>query len=377
MNGLFDFLEKPQIELSQNENPDSLKISNSILQADEFHDNWEEADIVLVGCGATYGATKEESNWTSAPDTVREELYRMYDWHTDIKVADLGNIKKGANPADTRAALRIVLKEIEEAGKKAVLLGGSHDLMVQQYEVFEAKERMIEMATVDRFIDLDDSEGVNEFNFLMPLFTKQPNFISHFSQVGFQSYDVNPNVLETLDKLGFDCFRLGWLRESLEEIEPVFRYCNLVGIDLQCLRFSEATFLKDASPNGLFGDELCQLAKYAGMSSRLTSFGIFGYYPERDLTKMGAKLISQALWYFVDGYRIRKQEADLRDINNFITFHVPISGTDLLFIRSKKTNRWWIQLPDQTFLPCTLKDYLDAGNNEIPERWLRQQSRIV
>src|SRR5690606_10270567 len=156
--------------------------------------------------------------------TVREALYQMYDWHTGIKAADLGNIIQGATPKDTFVALQTVLGEIKAAGKTAVLLGGTHDLMLQQYQVFEQAEETIETAVVDRFVDLDDSEGVHEHNFLMPMLTRQPNFIGHYSHIGFQSYDVNPNVLETLDKLGFDFLRLGRLRETLDEIEPVFRY---------------------------------------------------------------------------------------------------------------------------------------------------------
>lgn len=378
MDGLFDFLEEPQLNLHvEGSSVDDHKIGKQIQLLNEDHNDWETADIILLGCGATYGATKEVSEWNSGPDAIREALYQMYDWHPSIKVADLGNVIQGATPSDTRAALRTVLKEIEAAGKIAVLIGGSHDLMLQQYEVFEQAESTIEIANVDRFIDLDDSEGLSEYNFLMQLLTRQPNFVNHYSQLGFQSYDVHPNVLETLDKLSFDCCRLGRLRESLEEMEPVFRHCNLIGIDLQVLRYAEAPFLKDASPNGLFGDELCQLARYAGMSSRLSSLGIFGYYPDRDPQKTGAKLVAQMLWYFVDGYRMRKQEASLRDMDNFVSYYVPISGVDTLFLKSKRTGRWWMQLPDLTFVPCSYKDYLTAGSNEIPDRWLAVQGRIV
>lgn len=378
MEGLFDFLAVPELTASFEESLENeLKIGKRIQKINDGNDDWTEAEIILLGCGATYGGSEESKIWNHAPDAIREALFQMYDWHPTIKTADFGNIIQGATASDTRAALRTVLKEIEEAGKIAVLLGGTHDLMLQQYEVFEQAGKTIEAAIIDRFIDLDDSEGVHERNFLMQMLTRQPNFVSHFSHAGFQSYDVNPTVLETLDKLGFDCLRLGRLRESLDEMEPVFRHCNLVGIDLQALRFCDAPFLEDSSPNGLFGDELCQLMRYVGMSANLSSLGIFGYLPQNDPQQMGAKLIAQMLWYFVDGYRLRKQEADLRDLDNFISYHVPISGADTLFIKSKKTGRWWMQLPDLSFMPCSYKDYLIAGSNEIPDRWLRFQGRIV
>jgi hypothetical protein len=33
-------------------------------------------------------------------------------------------------------------------------------------------------------------------------------------------------------------------------------------------------------PNGFFADQICQIGKYAGISDKLTSFGIFNYYPD-------------------------------------------------------------------------------------------------
>jgi hypothetical protein len=146
---------------------------------------------------------------------------------------------------------------------------------------------------------------------------------------------------------------------------------------MNAVRNCDAPFLKKGSPNGFFGDEICQLARYAGMSSELSSFGIYGYQTELDKNKQGAKLIAQMLWYFVDGYQVRKNESPLDNREEFIEYHVSLTGNDTLFLKSKKTNRWWMQLPEGTFTPCSYNDYVTAGNNEIPERWFREQERIV
>ncbi|HET8572570.1 MAG TPA: arginase [Edaphocola sp.] len=376
MDGLFDFLD----EIRQEEinglpgGYDDLQIGKRIhlLHADDG--DWENAGMILLGCGRFDDPDEE---WQSSANAVRRALYKMYDWHPSVKVADLGNIRRGAHPSDTRAALRAVLKETAAAGKVVVLLGGTHDQMMQQYEVFEQSGKVIEAAVLDRLINLEDSEGIHEGNFLMPMLTRQPNFLRHFSVLGFQSYDVHPNVLETLDKLRFDCVRLGVLRENLDEWEPTLRHCELLAVDMQVLRYAEAQFLHHASPNGLLGDELCQLLRYAGMSSRLSSLGIYGYQTRTDQYGQGAQLMAQMLWYFVDGLRLRDQEADLRDTDNFFSYHVAISGVETLFIKSKRTGRWWMQMPDLSFVPCSYRDYLAAGNNDIPERWLRAQERIA
>ncbi len=46
---------------------------------------------------------------TASPDTIRKQLYPMYHWHNDIRVADLGNIKCGLSLKDSKAALKTVI----------------------------------------------------------------------------------------------------------------------------------------------------------------------------------------------------------------------------------------------------------------------------
>ncbi len=377
MDDLYSFFAtKHFAELPSNDAQHNLQIGKRTQAVTDYNNDWSGADIVIIGCGEQRGKSMD-APWSHGPDAVRAELYRMYDWHPSVKVADMGNILEGATPGDTRAALRTVLMEVEAAGKIAIVIGGTHDLTLQQYDVFRKTERTINAAVVDMKIDLEETEGISDEGFLMDMLTDQPNFIRHFSHLGFQSYFVNPSMLETLDKLRFDCFRLGMVREDMEEMEPVLRNCDLLSIDLNAVRSCDAAFLKNGSPNGFFGDEICQLTRYAGMSSQLTSLGIYGYDATTDVNHQGAKLIAQMIWYFVDGYQIRKNEASLSNLEEFIEYNVALTGNDTLFIKSKKTNRWWMQLPDSSFTPCSYKDYLTAGNNEIPERWFREQERIV
>jgi len=377
MNDLHSFFASQHFaELPNNIAAHHLQIGKKIEILTEFRGDWADADIIILGCGEQRGNSVNQA-WSHAPDAIREELYKMYDWHPSIKVADLGNLLEGAHISDTRASLRMVLQEIYNAGKIAVILGGSQDLTLQQYDVFKKKEKTINAAVLDSLIDLEDTENIDDQNYLMEMLTGHPNFIRHFSHLGFQSYFVNPNMLETLDKLRFDCFRLGKIRENLEEMEPVLRHCDLLSVDMKVLRSGEAPFLKEGSPNGLFGDELCQLIRYAGMSSNLSSLGIYGYRPEDDINRQGAKLIAQMLWYFVDGFLIRKNESSLESRSEFLEFHVKLTEFETLFLKSKKTNRWWMQTPEHNFIPCTYLDYLAASRDEIPERWMREQERIV
>ncbi len=377
MQDLSAFFEKDHfIETKQ---PDTYQLQQwgaNIKCSTQRSFDWDDADIIIVGCGEWRGADST-AEYNNGPDAIREQLYKMYYWHTGISIADAGNIRQGATLGDTRAALLIVLREIHDAGKIALVLGGSHDLTLQQYEVFKKAEQMAVASVADMLIDLDETESVTDRSYLMDMLTGTPNFMSHYNHIAFQSYYAHPQMLETLDKLRFDFFRLGKVREHIEDMEPVLRTSNMFSFDMSAVRYSDCPSNINGSPNGLTGEDTCQLTRYAGMSDVLTSFGIYGYNDADDVHNMGAILISQMIWYFVDGYLVRKTEAKLSDREEFIMFNVAFTDNDTVFLKSKRTNRWWMRLPDHSYVPCSYNDYLVASKDEIPERWLRSQERLL
>lgn len=350
--------------------PAQLGANISYAIGDDF--DWEDADIVIVGCG---GYDSDAGN--SGPDAIRQELYKMYGWHKGVKIADAGNILKGAKQRDTIAALRTVLCELEQAGKIVLLLGGPHDLTMQQYEAFKKAGKLVHATVTDMLIDMDEAEEVSERNFLMDMLTGQPNFIRHYNHIGFQSYYVHPHILETLDKLRFDFFRLGVVREHMENMEPVLRASHMYSFDVNAIRHSDAPANINGSPNGFTGDEACQLVRYAGMGTHLSSMGIYGYNPAHDVHNMTARQIAQMVWYFIDGCLVRKSEAAFTDSNEYFSFNVSFTENDTLFLKSKRTNRWWMQMPDGSYIPCSYADYQQASVGDIPERWMREQERLV
>lgn len=333
-------------------------------------------DIIILGCGDFRGQYRDE-DMSHGPDIIREELYQLHGWHPDVKIGDLGNIMQGATLADTRAAIKMVLREFKQAGRKVLFLGGSHDLTLQQYEVFKDAGHIIDFTIIDMLADVNEGKGTHYDDYLLTALTSTPNFVRHFNLIGFQSYYVNPNLIETLDRLRFDCLRVGKAREDIEQIEPALRGTHLLSIDINAVRYSDAPVNKLASPNGFFGDEMCRITRYAGMSASLESFGIFGYIPEDDTAHITARLISQMIWYYIDGVSVGKTEAALDDRNSFYEYYVTFTDNNTLFLKSKHTNRWWMQLPDGQFIACTHQDYLTACRNEIPERWLREMERMV
>lgn len=335
----------------------------------------DACSIVLVGVTEERG-TGNGVSVSSAPDIIRRNLYRLYHWHTDLQVADVGNVKPGATLSDTYAAVRLVVAALVGAGKTVILLGGSHDCTLAQYGAYVQRNEVVEVSCIDAFINLSTHTAIRSENFLMEMLTGDPNYIRHYNHIAFQSYFVHPQMLQTMDKLRFDCFRVGVVKELPEEMEPVIRTSNLLSIDMAALAYSAAPANR-SSPNGLNGAEICTLTRFAGMSDVLTSIGIYGYNPSYDVDELTAIQIAHMIWYFIDGRNKARYEAPLTDRNSFNEFHTVFNEVDSLFLQSKKTGRWWMQLPDGRFIACTARDYQLAIHNEIPERWLRAQERDV
>jgi len=330
-------------------------------------------DIVLVGTGEMRGSGIfiGESN---AADMIRRQLYLLNYWHTDVSIADIGNIKTGASLNDSYAAIKTVLAELFRQKKTVIILGGSHDITLAQYEAYKSLEQVVEATCIDAMIDLRGESAYRNENFLLEMLTGEPNMVRHYNHIGFQSYFVHPRMLETMDKLRFDCYRVGIVKEDMDDMEPVIRNTHLLSFDISAIKNSDAPASIN-SPNGLTGEEACMLTRYAGMSNNLSSFGIYGYNPNSDVNELTAKQISQMLWYFIDGKSRSKKESELDERNNFNEFHTAFAEVDTVFLQSKRTQRWWMQLPDKKFISCSYNDYLNASRDIIPERWLRIQER--
>jgi len=333
----------------------------------------EKADLILIGCAEQRGENVRFPE-SDAPDAVRRAFYDLYYWHEDMNIADLGNIRIGAGLQDSYAAVKTVLEELIQLGKPILILGGSHDLTLAQYRAMAAAGRSFTAACIDAQIDLNMDAVEPSRQFLMEMLTAEPNYIKHYNHIGFQSYDVHPRMLETMDKLRFDCFRLGHVKQDIEEMEPVLRQAQLLSFDVSAIANAYAP-ANIRFPNGFTGEEACTLLRYAGMSGLPLTLGLYGYDFKEDRHQLTARQLAQMIWYFLDGCSRGRREYALDDKNGFNEYHLAFADMETKFLQSKRTGRWWMQLPDEQYIACSHRDYIQASQNEIPERWFRAQER--
>lgn len=170
-------------------------------------------------------------------------------------------------------------------------------------------------------------------------------------------------------------------------IEPVIRNSDLLTFDMSAVRSSDAAATSKPSPNGLYAEEACQLMFFAGMSEKLTSLGIYEYDATVDYGNQTAQLIAQMIWYFMEGYYKRKNEMPQYNRNGFLKYMVALSNTDheVIFLKSTRSDRWWMEIPitdnntkfqRHHIVPCSYKDYQQACNNEMPERWWQTYQKL-
>jgi formiminoglutamase len=374
MQDFQDFLEQTSLaEISEDEGYIDGQIGKHVHTYETTYFDVNNADVVLVGVLETRGnGSKEKEN--NAANIIRKQLYKLNYWHTEITIADIGNIKTGATLNDSYAAIKTVFEELYIRKKTVIIIGGSHDVTLAQYIAYKSTNQMLEVSCIDSSINLETESRKPADTFLMEMFTGEPNLMKHYNHIAFQSYFVHPRMLQTIDKLRFDCYRLGNVLDNIVEMEPVLRNSHMLSFDIAAIKYSDAPANKNC-PNGLTGIEACTLTRYAGMSENLNSIGFYGYTPSEDVSEITAAQIAQMCWYFIDGRHRKNQEASLDDRNNFNEYHTAFAEVETTFLQSKRTNRWWMQMPDGKFIACSQNDYLVAGKNDFPERWLRVQER--
>ena len=330
-----------------------------------------KANIVILGVPLHNG--NDGAGSAFAPDRIRSALYRLAALNPNLNIADLGNLKPASGQKGTFLALRDVVEYFYETGAVTVVLGGSQDLTVGICEAFRSN-RFFSLAVVDAVLDI--KKGVETFhsgNYLTRIFRRLPNLFQ-FSLVGYQNHLVGEKLINKIPDLA-ENLRLGLLRENFQVAEPLMRNTDVLSFDMGAIKFSEAPGTHQKNPNGLHGEEACQLARYAGSSGRLKVFGLFEVNPENYPDSITVKLAAEIIWYFLEGFHFRIEKEQLSEENR-IVYKVEVDDLDqpLVFFSDQKSGRWWFEIKslagEMAVFACSEEDYKLASSNEIPEKWL-------
>ncbi|MFD1094938.1 formimidoylglutamase [Salegentibacter chungangensis] len=317
-------------------------------------------------------------------DEIRASFYKLFPGNWHINIADLGDVERGDTVEDTYFAVQSLVAQLVKKDVIPVILGGSQDLIYAQYRAYDTLDQMVNLVNIDSHFDLGDAEKpISNKSYVGKIVVNKPYNLFNYSNVGYQTYFNSQHEIELMERLFFDAYRLGEVSSNVSLVEPVMRDANLVGLDLAAVSSAVVGGPYYNSPNGFDGKEICALARYAGISDKVSSFGIYEYTSA--FGNLGNMLVAQVLWYFLEGVNYRTNENTTSAKKNFVKYQVPIDDEILVFFKSPVSGRWWIEIPflanantklkRHTLLPCSEEDYLDACNQKIPERWYKAKRK--
>lgn len=333
---------------------------------------------------AILGVPEERNSFNKGaaetPDHIRRKLYDLFRVNDKLRIIDLGNLKHTAGVEDTYYGLRDVMTDLLNNQVTAIVLGGTQDITRGLFMAYEQRSAKVNVVTVDARVDMDEAslpaDGWNNTVINSPK-------LFRYTALGHQQYLVNPLHIETLEKRGFDLVRLGALRNNIVVAEPFLRDAQLVSFDMGVVKQSEAPGTRYASPNGLLAEEVCQLARFAGLSDLVSCFGLFEVNSRYDREDQSSHLAAQAIWYFIEGFAQRRNEKPAQSSADFKVFMVNHHDMEhaLTFYKSQVTGRWWMEIPDmqnggQVMVACSQEEYQQACNHDIPEMWWKAFQRI-
>ena len=381
---LTDYFDSPEIDTNPTALSKPSSICSKIITLHQIKNNAiEPGSLAIIGVNESRNSNNPSAS--KSPNIIRTFLYGLSNSSLRKPLLDLGNIKPTSSPANTYSAVSEVVNYLSSKGINTVVLGGTQELTWPIYSGISANKPMINITVVDQKLDAETNS--NDFSpscylnkFLVEPFEK----LFTLNLLAYQGYLTDDNLLNQFAQVNLNQYRLGFVRGSIHEVEPCFRDSEIVSFDMSSIRQGDCPGSISPSPNGLYAEEACQLARFAGLSNRNQCFGLFDFSPENDINNQSAHLAAQIVWHYIEAFNGRKSDS-FSSSKNLKRFYVksPIPNVELVFIKSISTDKWWMELPgtkkteSKPFLiACTYNDYKLASKGDVPDRWLKILKRV-
>ena len=346
----------------------------------------DDVDIAIIGVNE-YRNTHNSVGEDFSLNEVRKTLYNLFPGNWSLNISDLGDLRLGDTVSDTYLALQSIVSELLKNNIIPVIIGGSQDITYANYRSYDYLEKTVNIVNIDPNFDIgDSSKPMKNNSYLGKIILDKPHNLFNYSTLGYQTYFNSQEEIDLMQKLYFEAYRLGELSNNIQNVEPVLRDANIVTLDLKSVRSSEVSSKQKFSPNGFSGKEICAISRYAGISNKVSSFGVYEYIPsiEDEATEM---LIAQVIWYFIEGVNCRVMDNNFYNTADFQKYTVLVDEQELIFLKSLKSSRWWVEIPflqnsnnkleEHSLLACMHQDYVDASNGVVPERWYKAQKKNI
>ncbi|MFM6933902.1 MAG: formimidoylglutamase [Flavobacteriales bacterium] len=369
--------------LADSEQWSEQQLGNVIIKNQESFPELEKNTCAIFYVPEFRGSERDNQQRST---TFRSALYGLHheqSWKSSIY--DLGDILPGNTLEDTYFAVTKVVAELVKNQIIPIVIGGSQDLTVAMYSGYEKLEQLVNICSVDHSLDLGTpDEEIHANGFLSQILLKRPCYLFNHANIGLQIPYASAKEFDLFEKLYFDICRLGEFNQDFTKAEPHLRNADIINIDFNSIKASE-TLNPQAIPNGFYAEQICQIARYAGISDKVTSFGIFNF---ESISLLSDKLLAEMIWYFIQGVMSRKGDFPIGSKTEYTRFTVFLeeSNREIIFYKSNKSARWWMEVPyppqsgtryeRHHMVPCNKLDYDNAMNNEMPDLWWKTYQKL-
>lgn len=326
---------------------------------------------------------------TNYIEAFRRSFSSLYSGDWKSKIYDLGVVKPGKKVEDTFAAVSEIVHELVKAKVTPVIIGGTQDLTLAVYKGYQKLEQTVNILDIDSSLDMGNPEGpVSPENWLSKIIVHKPGYLFNYSLIGYQSYFVNPAEIALLGKMYFDSFRLGEFYADEKMVEPIVRNADILSFDMNSIRMSDFRGNQRKSPHGFYGEDACRIMRYAGWSDKLTCLGVFNFAENDASLDQDSNLLAQMVWYFVEGFNLRKKDYPIGSKANYTRYAVSLDDfkDEIVFYKSDKSGRWWMEVPypkvkgmkfqRHLMVPCNYEVYQRALENEMPDLWWKTFQKL-
>jgi formiminoglutamase len=367
--------------------PGAMSFQINAYQNQSFPD-WKSADIAIIGLSEDRG-TPLNTNIHEGANEIRKKLYALFaNSRLPYRIVDLGNLRCGVNLSESYLRMKELGEQLLQHHTFAIFVGGGHDMDFGQFLSYESNGNLINIANIDAQLDMyaDDYKGQNQSH-IHKILTYEPNYIFHYCHLAYQSYLCGDDSINVLEKLHFESYRLGFIKNNIEDIEPAIRNADMLTFDFGAINGMYAQANKYKIPFGLSPEEACQICWYAGLSNRLSSAGFYEYNPNIDQDGQSAILLATMIWYLIEGYYHRSSNLNFESAE-YTKYTVTMHNNphQIIFFKHNKSEKWWMQVPhpfnknkyhNSTIVPCSYHDYQLANKGEVPNRWILAHAKFI
>ena len=355
-----------------------LAIGKAITIYGDDQSNLKGFDIALIGLSESRKSSEVNKKYIDI-NSFRKEFYSLFCGDWNVNIIDMGDVINGEDISDTYFALKTINESLLEKNIISFFIGGTQDLTFPLYQAFAKKGDYVNLTSIDNKFDFGQiKKDFDSSSYMSKILMEKDNKLNHYCNLGFQTFLNSQEEIDLLEKLQFESHRLGKINKKIDLIEPSLRYTDLLSIDFRSVKASELNFIHNY-PNGFESSEICSIARYAGMSDRISCVGVFEVFQN----SISSALLAQAVWYFIEGFSLRIIEDPKSENFKGKSYHMDLENHQIKFYQSDISQKWWFELieennnklKDVSLYPCGHEDYLEACNDDISDKLLLSLKR--